>query len=155
MELQIKTGKRVYELKDEAGNALGKIAFNPGDANFVARVRDFMNYLDSKGVVANEIDRLNLEGKIDEAIDVMITLDTEIKAKLDELFDAKISEIVFGNACCLGKDDNGEYLIESFLNQILPEYKKTMKSRNNKVNQYTKGYMNDRRTSHKPRRKRR
>ncbi len=152
MELQIKTGKKVYTLKDEAGNELGKIAFNPGDPNFIARIKGFRSYLESKDAQVEEIDRLSSEGKMEEAIDLMVALDKELKGKIDEIFDSKVSDIVFGNTSCLSRMENGMSFVESFLTSVLPEYKKMMKS--GRIEQYTKGYMNDRRTSHKPRRKR-
>ena len=89
MDLQIKTGKKVYTLKDEYGNEIGKIAFNPGDQNFVARVKGFKDYLESEDGTVAEIDRLSNEGKVEEAIELMTKLDKNIKAKIDEIFDAK------------------------------------------------------------------
>lgn len=154
MDLQIKTGKKVYTLKDEYGNEIGKIAFNPGDQNFVARVKGFKDYLESEDGKVAEIDRLSNEGKVEEAIELMTKLDKNIKAKIDEIFDANVSDIVFGNACCLSKLEDGSIFVESFLTSILPEYKKMMSKSNEKVQQYTRGYINDRSASHKHRRKR-
>lgn len=151
MELQIQTGKKVYTLKDENGNELGKISFNPGDPNFMARVKGFRNYLESKDTQIKEIDGLIKDGKVEAAVDVMFELDKELKERIDEIFDCKVSEIVFGNTSCLSRMENGESFVESFLGSILPELKKGMTG---KVEHYTKGYLNDRKPSHKSKRKR-
>lgn len=122
MELVINTGKKEYNLKDQNGNIIGRIEFNPSDPNFVARMQNFTDRYTELSDKADEIGKSFEAGELGKAGNELIELDNAIKAELDRLFDAEISKIVFGATNCLATV-NGVPFVERFLNAVLPEFK--------------------------------
>lgn len=143
MELIINTGKKEYDLKDQNGNIIGKIQFNPNDPNFVARMNNFANKYAELSKKADEVGGYFDSGDIDKAGAAMIELDNTIKSELDILFDAEVSKVVFGGCNCLATV-NGVPFIERFMNAILPEFKsmivKERRAQNQRVSKYTGRY---------------
>lgn len=143
MELIINTGKKEYDLKDQNGNIIGKIQFNPNDPNFVARMNNFANKYAELSKKADEVGGYFDSGDMDKAGAAMIELDNMIKSELDILFDAEVSKVVFGDCNCLATV-NGVPFIERFMNAILPEFKsmivKERQAQNQRVAKYTGRY---------------
>lgn len=137
-KLTLNTGVKTYEIEDENGKSLGEISIYPNDFNIGKRIKESIPKIESYINSAEQIADENEE----EAIDKITDIDNKIKAQLDYLFNADVSQTVFKGLHCLNVNSgNGKYFIENFLDMIIPvinkELDKSMKASQKRIDKYT------------------
>lgn len=120
------TGIRTYVINGDENNV---IAVNIADANLMYRMEKAEKQIES--ILSNE---MTPDAK------TVYEADRQLKAVIDEAFNADISSHVFGGANCMSPVGNGDTLFESFFNAFIPVIKKDHEAyqakRRDKVNSY-------------------
>lgn len=138
----IDDGRKHYEIADSAGNVRGEIAFNPSDFGLIERMKKLQERLTEY-----------IDGIPEDATPEMLyEADLKIREELNTLFDSDVSTVIFGNTNCLtscGGCSLLEKAIKSLIDIVTIELRNEVKKSNARINKYTKGIKNDRRTSNK------
>lgn len=114
-KLTLETGVKTYDIEDEKGDLLGTISIHPSDLNIAKRAYDGGEKIQELIDGMAEINTENTEG----AANTIDSIDKAIKEQLDYIFDAPVSETIFKNINSLSVS-GGKYLVENFLDMILP-----------------------------------
>lgn len=147
LELVIDSGLIPVEIFNKDKTSRGVFYFNPNDTNLLKRLSDFKAktevYKSKSADISNMIgDQADTELN-EELANKIYELDLEIKRDMDILFDSNVSDIVFGNVCCISTV-NGTPLFETTFNALIPFVEKSMeaeaKSSQKRIEKYTKHY---------------
>ena len=130
------------------GDESKKISFCPSDINIVARYKECLDYFEN---LQKQFEETSEEIKEDNAIEVVKKLseiDKILKEKIDYIFNAKISEVVFGDVSCFTRGLNDrpifQNVIESLIKYCTNSYNAKVETIKNseKANQYLSKYRN-------------
>ena len=105
------------------GDENKKIYFNPNDVNIFHRYKGSLEEIAKKQEEYKALANANLDNNdVDftlQLFDKLKEIDALFKEKLDYIFDSNISEVIFGNSCCLSLDENGELIFKNVLDTLL------------------------------------
>lgn len=136
--LSFKTGVKNYDIEDENGKLLGTISIYPNDFNLGQRALEGQKKIEE---LLNEAAKLSENVSEEEAIKLIADTDTKIKQQLDYIFNSNVSETVFNGLNCLNVTQNGKYLIENFIDMIMPvitkELNKSIEKSAKNIKRYT------------------
>ena len=132
-ELIIDDGTLVYEIKNKAGQFLGKICFNPSDTNIVNRYnkfREFFENIKEEDYPKSDEGFAKLQDDIVEQFDYLLRTDTK--------------ERIFSICGAATPLPNGELFFESVANSVASlienEFGTRIKKMQSRVNKYTEKY---------------
>lgn len=99
------------------------IYFAPTDINIFNRYNACTIELQEKLKEYDNIYKLEINDKTDfettmEIFNQINDADKFIKEKIDYIFNSKISEVIFGNTCCLSLNSNGEFVFQTVLETL-------------------------------------
>lgn len=110
MELKINQGLRRYEVKDQDGNPIGDVRFNPSDLGLAARVEQ------AKKSLAEMVDNI----PEDADVDTLAEIDRKVKAQFDYIFGSAVSEVFFSGVSSLAVCEDGSLVLENVMQAIAP-----------------------------------
>lgn len=110
MELKINQGLRRYEVKDQDGNPIGYVRFNPSDLGLAARVEQ------AKKSLAEMVDNI----PEDADVDTLAEIDRNVKAQFDYIFGSAVSEVFFSGVSSLAVCEDGSLVLENVMQAIAP-----------------------------------
>ncbi len=132
-ELIIDDGTLVYDIKNKAGQLLGKICFNPSDTNIVTRYKKFQEFFEN--IREEDYPRTD-EG--------FARLQDDIVNQFDYLLRTDAKEKIFSICGAATPLPNGELFFESVANSVAALIEKEMgvrmKKMQSRVNKYTEKY---------------
>lgn len=140
------------------GNSDKYIYMNFDDVEFPNRLlkgrKEIGEYLESirSKLGVDNIDDLKAENveDIEKVLTLEEKIDALIKAKLDYIFDYKMSDNVFGRVSSISVTRKGEYYFDNILNAILPIVEKEYNVRINATNERMKKYTDQKGKHHNP-----
>lgn len=97
------------------------IAFCPSDINISVRYKEALKIFEELSEKVKNIfnDKSNDTEAIFKQIEEYKKIDDTVKKTIDYIFNAEISNIVFGELSSLSKTSNGSYAFENLLNSLL------------------------------------
>ena len=136
--IKVETGLKTYDIEDENGNIRGQIIINPSDVNFIPRARKMKDAIQEHVKKAEELAKK--EGLTEDDIIAQIaSIDADIKAEINKLFNADVSDIIFGEQSCLNTL-NGVSFVERFIKAVMPiieaEFTEEQRKSAERVNKY-------------------
>ena len=137
MNLNISTGVKEYDI-----NGACTVYFNPTDINFVEKLFNAFETLDSK----QEEYRNKITSDVEntEAFRVMREADKTARDTIDGLFGSDVCNSVFGSISMLSGDGDGLPIWASFLLAIIDEmdeaFTREKKASNPRIKRYTEKY---------------
>lgn len=136
--IKVETGLKTYDIEDENGNIRGQITINPSDVNFIPRARQMKDAIQEHVKKAEELAKK--EGLTEDDIIAQIaSIDADIKAEINKLFNANVSSIIFGEQSCLNTL-NGISFVERFMTAVMPiieaEFAEEQRKSAERVNKY-------------------
>ena len=136
-KITLETGVKTYDIEDEKGSLLGTISIHPNDLNIGKRAYDGGNKIQE---LIDSMAEVSEGDSTEDTINKIDSVDKAIKEQLDYIFDAPVSETIFKNLNCLSVS-NGKYLVENFLDMMLPVINQSLdegiKGAEERVKKYT------------------
>lgn len=114
--IKINTGLKTFDIEDEYGNILGQISINPSDINLFEKANKARENILKQISTIDDMDSDKMSNE--DIYKVLQDTDKFIKAEIDNLLGAGVSDIVFKGNCL--NTVNGITLAENFLSAILP-----------------------------------
>lgn len=133
--ITINDGLKTYEIKNQKGELLGEITFNPMDANIIERYNDRIKKLEAK--------EKEFKQKKEQTIEDVIEEDNFIKQTIDEIFNAPVSEKFFsimGVRSVVNGKFYFEFVIEVLGRIIKEEGNKQKLAMQKRIEKYGKRY---------------
>lgn len=132
MFINIHDGKKTYEIKNQNGEVIGSVTFNPTDTNILRKC-------DS---VLNEI--FDFQKIIDNNPDSLIQAEENIKKTINDLFGSDVSTPFFAIVGPLTVLEDGkcfaEKVVESLVEKSKEEMKKHGETAKNRMDEYLEDY---------------
>ena len=123
--IKINTGDVSYQLKNEHGEQIGVITFNPADYDIIRRAETVEKWFDG----------LKIEDEI--TMEEFFSITDKIKAQFDYLCNRNVSEQIFGVCNPLTSLADGNFyfaqILEIILNLVRTETEKRMKASEKRV----------------------
>ena len=147
--IKVSTGIKSYDIEDEFGKVRGQISFNPTDMNFITRLANLQDQLNSILIEASKLDDvLTSPSDSNEAIIEAYTLLTEFDAKTKEAInktfdDDNLSNVIFGNQSVFNLDNNGTSFLERFIMGVLPIIERDINASAQKMQKNINKYTNN------------
>lgn len=133
--ITINDGLKTYEIKNQKGELLGEITFNPMDENIIERYNDGLKKLEAK--------EKEFKQKKEQTIEDVIAEDNFIKQTIDEIFNASVSEKFFsimGVRSVVSGKFYFEFVIEVLGRIIKEEGNKQKLAMQKRIEKYGKRY---------------
>lgn len=105
-EIRVNTGKVTVPVIDSDGEELGRITFNPADADILRRYKATLEALNKITIPSNPTE------------DEILAISDELKRQMDVLFAYPVSEGLFAKCNPLTFTDSGDFYIETVINGI-------------------------------------
>lgn len=133
--ITINDGLKTYEIKNQKGELLSEISFNPNDSDLMERYSEGLKKLKSK---ENEFYK---DGK--QSIEDMIAENEFVKQTIDEIFNAPVSEKFFsimGVRSIINGKFYFEFVLEALGRIIKEEGNKQKMAMKKRIEKYGKRY---------------
>lgn len=139
------------------GDETRVIKINPSDTSFIERYREAMNNIEAFMTELENTDGININangeledneyedkiGEFNKLADLLRDVRIKLNEQIDFIFNAKVSDIVFGKQSPLA-NISGQYLFARFLNAVAPvieeTFHKDIEASNKRINKYKKQY---------------
>lgn len=139
--LQFDDGFKEFSLNGDENKV---IRFNPSDFSILERIKQSYDDIDNSMKVKEDIE-LNLDGspidQLTQSVEVIKGINDSIKKAIDNIFDSKVSDMVFGNQSPMSMV-GGIPFYERFMNCVMPFIEKEVKRQQElsmkRVGKYTK-----------------
>lgn len=136
-QIKVLNGLKTYDFVNEENQLIGQLTFNPSDINILKRHGEVIKYFQG---MMNGKERLT--GK--SALEQLTELSGMVCEKIDYLFDAKVSEVIFAKVGPLSPMPDGKFFFENVMeaigNIIKQETGQRVEKMNKKISKYTKKY---------------
>lgn len=136
-QIVIDSGFKTYEVVNERKELIGKISFNPSDANIVHRYQE----------VVEDLEKLDFNFETEnteEFAEKMNQLERVVFEKIDYLVNAEIAETFFSIMGPFSPLASGQFFVESVINAIgqaiTQETGRRVKRINQKIQKHTGKY---------------
>ena len=131
--LKINNGIKEFAINDDENKVLKR---NTTDIQIAQRLKQSEKELNQ---IAEECKNIGESMSEDEAIDLFDKYDKKVKTTLDYIFNANVSEVVFGNMNCLSICD-GKPMFQNFIDAIMPEIETDIQAESKKSKANIKKY---------------
>lgn len=137
-EIKVENGVKTYDIKNASGKLLGQIAFNPSDVGILARHGEVTKQLRALQLAwSKKRKKMSVSQELQE-------LDKIVYEKVDYIFNADISKVLFSIMGPFSLMDDGqfwvEYILEVLGKVIEDETKKSTKRFEEKIQKHTAKY---------------
>lgn len=130
-EISVNTGAIIVPIKDEFGEKIGEMKFIPSDVDILKRYQDVQKWFETVDV--HDVD----------TSEKVVEISDKIKEQFDILFNAPVSQGLFGKCSPLTPLADGTIYCESVMKGVGDLFKETFKERMDslhKVEEATKEY---------------
>lgn len=118
------------------GDESRKIRINTSDLNLMKRIVDLKNGIKEKEKMYKGLSASTNPENVEKIAEELLIIEQEVRKEVDEVFNAPICDTVFGNLNCMSPA-GGVPIVWGFLNALIPEIEKTLKSEKKKMEKYT------------------
>lgn len=134
-DIFVNDGSRIYNVKNQRGELMGKFTFNPADVDGIIEryshaVTVFQELQDSIGTDSNS--------------DKIMEVSTKMKKEIDYLFNADVSGTFFKSTGPFAILESGQFYVENIIRSIQAviekETGKRLEKAKSRVNKYTQKY---------------
>lgn len=130
--LKINTGAISLKVVDENDNERGVFRFNPNDIGAANKFFELMQEINTKQLQFQQKEAQIKDDDTKSKLDLACEVIDYFKNKIDEIFGAGSSQLLFGDAKTIE-------MFSDFFNAIAPYYEKSSQER---INKYTEKYNN-------------
>lgn len=108
-EIRIENGTKTYDIMNKSGKMLGQITFNPSDVSIMARHAEVMKQLRALELAwSKKSKKMSVSQEIEE-------LDKIVYEKVDYIFNADVSGVLFSIMGPFSPMENGQFFVEYIL----------------------------------------
>ncbi len=133
-DLSFKEGYKEFTIN---GDASRTIRIKTSDLNLMQRIVSLKNNLAEKEKMYKGISASVNPENIEESAQKLYMIEREVRAEIDEVFDAPICDTAFGNMNCMSPVD-GQPVVRGFLIALISEIEKSLESETGKMKKYIK-----------------